>query len=115
MKPVFEIRESRAWVRTLTHTVICEREPDYVRFVGSQDGHVQRVLRVWLVDPTGTHRLRAYLGSITLSRACPQLRDLRRVFRRAEDLAAGVDCSRSDVRSCLRQQLSEAARVPVTS
>lgn len=111
MNPVFEVRESRAWVRTLTHTVICEQDPDYARFAASGDGYVQRVLRVWLVEPSGPHRLRSYLGSVTLSMACLRLRDLRRMFRRAEQLTSGDECARDVVRSCLRHRLHEAARM----
>ncbi|HEX5052918.1 MAG TPA: hypothetical protein VFZ65_14170 [Planctomycetota bacterium] len=111
--PLFDIQESRTWVRTSTHTVIREQEPDYARFVASGDGHVQRVLRVWLADPLGAHRLRVYLGSVTVANACPRLRDLRRIFRRAEQSASGPACPASVVRAELMRILRHEMLEPV--
>ena len=114
--PLFHIRESRTWVRTSTHTVIREDDPDYARFAGSDEGYVQHVLRVWLQDIDGPHRLRAYLGSLTISRAWPSLRDLRRIYRQAEKHAADLDCRRAEVRTTLhrilRREMSAAVSRP---
>jgi len=110
----FHLAECRAWVRTSTHTVIREDEPDFARFAASGEGLIQRVLRVWLTAPPGApHRLRDYLGSVSVSRACPQLRDLRRIFRRAEESAAALGLPRAAVRAelaeVLRRRMSQTA------
>ncbi len=107
----FHTHETRAWVRTLTHTVVRDDEPDFDRFVASGAGYVQRVVRVWLTEPGGEpHALREYLGSVKLSRACPALRELRRIFRRAEMAVSGradVDV-RAELSGLLRRTMSEA-------
>ncbi|MFO1076734.1 MAG: hypothetical protein U1E73_03300 [Planctomycetota bacterium] len=64
----FHLRECRTWVRTSTHTVIPEGDPDFERLVGSDGGYMQRVLRFWVADSADAQHLRAYLGCITVSR-----------------------------------------------
>ena len=106
MAPLFHLAETRAWVRTYTHTVIREDEPDFARFAASGDGLVQRVLRVWLDAPCGDpNRPRAYLGSLTVSRACLRLRDLRRIFRRAEQFGSELGRTKASVHTELAELL----------
>lgn len=78
--------ERRAWVRTGDHTVVFDRDPDFVRFLADSSGSVLRILRIWVADAdTDAPRIRHYLGSV---RRCEcggwmSHRELIRLFRRA--------------------------------
>ncbi len=114
LAPLFHLRESRTWVRTATHTAIRDDEPDFARFVASGDGDVQRVIRIWFAERLGGQEcLRAYLGSFTISAAGPSMRDLRRVFRRAEWATRAPEHQGRPLRSTLagwiRRRVREAA------
>jgi len=94
----FHLQERRAWVRTCTHTVVQDDEPEYARFARNTDGTIQRVLRIWAAEQRQSRPfLRAYLGSITLCRTGPSLRDLRRVFRGAAEAAGASGRSSKEV------------------
>jgi len=58
----FHVEERRAWIRTQTHTVIYDRDPDFLYFSKDPSGTVKRMIRIWLAEPGGEKpHLRAYL------------------------------------------------------
>ena len=62
----FHVEERRAWIRTQTHTVVYDRDPEYGRFAKDSTGVVKRMLRIWLAEGKGDKPyLRAYLGTVT--------------------------------------------------
>lgn len=77
----FHVEQRKAWIRTSTHTVVYDRDPDYPRFARDPGGSVKRMLRIWLAEP-GSDRpaLRAYLGTVTFCFTGPSFRDLCRLF-----------------------------------
>jgi hypothetical protein len=90
----FHVEERRAWVRTQTHTVVYDRDPDYCRFAKDSTGTVKRMLRIWLAEPKedGAY-LRAYLGTVTFCLMGPSFRELYRLFHLTSKAAksAGKD------------------------
>ena len=77
----FHLEERRAWVRTSTHTVIFDRDPDYDYFAANPSGVVTRLVRIWTRDRSGAAPS-AYLGAVCLrpDGYCPG--QVARVFRR---------------------------------
>ncbi len=104
----FHVVERRAWVRTLTHTVVYDRDPDYGRFAKDSTGSVKRMLRIWLAEGKGDRPyLRAYLGTVTFCFIGPSFRELYRLFRltsRAAKAAGAED-------KALRQRLAGMLRM----
>ena len=87
----FHVEERRAWLRTQTHTVVLDREPDFARFAQSREGAVRLTLRIWLAESRwGRPWLKAYLGSVTFCATSPPRRHLRRLFRLASSSAKTV-------------------------
>ena len=87
----FHVEERRIWLRTHTHTVVSDHDPDFPRFVQEPNGRVARMLRIWLAE----HRearpyLRAYLGTVTCGLGGPSYRELRRLLRLATKAARGA-------------------------
>jgi len=77
----FHVEERRAWIRTHTHTVVYDRDPDYCRFAKDSTGAVKRMLRIWLAEGKGDRPyLRAYLGTVTFCFMGPSFRELYRLF-----------------------------------
>lgn len=77
----FHVEERRAWIRTQTHTVVYDRDPDYDRFAKDSTGAVKRMLRIWLAESKGDRPyLRAYLGTVTFCFMGPSFRELYRLF-----------------------------------
>jgi len=77
----FHIEERRAWIRTHTHTVVYDRDPDYARFAKDSTGAVKRMLRIWLAEPKGDRPyLCAYLGTVSFCFMGPSFRELYRLF-----------------------------------
>ena len=71
----FHVEERRAWIRTQTHTVVYDRDPDYGRFAKDPTGAVKRMLRIWLAEGKGDRPyLRAYLGTVTFCFMGPSFR-----------------------------------------
>ena len=57
--------ERRAWMRLASHTVVFDREPDYLRFAEDPSGSVIRILHLWLAEPPlDSPTIRHYLGSV---------------------------------------------------
>jgi hypothetical protein len=78
----FHIEQRSAWIRTATHTVVYDRDPDYSRFAGDSTGEVKRMLRIWLAEyRCGRPYLISYLGAQSLCSVQPSFRQLRRLFR----------------------------------
>ncbi|MHC4580480.1 MAG: hypothetical protein ACYS14_03430 [Planctomycetota bacterium] len=42
----FHFEERRAWIRTRTHTVVYDHDPDFPRFSKDPSGTVKRMVRV---------------------------------------------------------------------
>jgi hypothetical protein len=106
----FHIEERRAWVRTSTHTVVYDRDPDYPCFEQDPTGSVKRMLRIWLAEPRGDHpHLRAYLGTVTFCFMGPSYRDILRLSRFTSNAAKAAGQSAKILRhnlSCLlREQI----------
>ena len=77
----FHVEERRAWIRTQTHTVVYDRDPDYNRFAKDPTGAVKRMLRIWLAEGKGDRPyLHAYLGTVTFCFTGPSFRELYRLF-----------------------------------
>lgn len=100
----FHLEERRAWVRTSTHTVIMDRDPDFARFATNPTGFVARLIRVWQSDTSGEARC-AYIGAMCLGPGGYRREDLTRVFRRLGD---------HDARNDLKALLKRCEAVPVT-
>lgn len=99
--------ERRAWVRLRTHTVVLEGDPDFDEFSVDPTGDVKRLLRFWLAEPTGGFpRLKAYLGSISISSDGPLLSEVFRLLRRASE-ASGLLGERPPA---IRRMLLDALR-----
>ncbi len=108
----FHIEERRAWIRTRTHTVVYDRDPDYPRFSKDPSGTVKSMIRIWLAEPgAGQPHLRAYLGTVTFCFIGPSFRDMCRLFHLASVAAKAAGQSakglRRDLASVLRRYLRE--------
>ncbi len=111
----FHVEERRAWIRTGTHTVVYDRDPNYGRFAEDPRGTVIRMLRIWLAEPKGDRPyLRAYLGTVTLCFIGPSFRDLCRLFRFTSRAAKAAGQSakalRHNLAGLLRERIHEAYR-----
>jgi hypothetical protein len=85
----FHIEERQAWLRSHTHTIVFDRDPDFARFAQDPTGQIKRMLRIWLAERRGTERhLLAYLGTVTFCAMGPSPGDLRRVLRFASKAVA---------------------------
>jgi hypothetical protein len=52
-------------MRLTSHTVVFDREPDYLRFAQDPSGSVIRILHLWLAEPPlDSPTIRHYLGSV---------------------------------------------------
>jgi hypothetical protein len=102
----FHVEERRAWVRTRTHTVVYDRDPDYPRFSKDPSGTVKRMVRIWLAEPgSGQPHLLAYLGTVTFCFIGPSFRDLCRLFRLASAAAKAAGQSAKGLRNELAATL----------
>lgn len=102
----FQFVEQQAWVRTGTHTVIPQRDPDFERFRGERSGSIVRLLRVWCDAGGDGAPGNWYLGACL----CTPGRfgsDLRRVLRRVGALATTAEPARS-LRAALARSLRRA-------
>ena len=108
----FHVEQRMAWIRTSTHTVVYDRDPDYPRFARDPGGSVKRMLRIWLAEP-GSDRpyLRAYLGTVTFCFIGPSFRDLCRLFhlttRAAKAAGQSAKALRNDLAALLRKYICE--------
>lgn len=108
----FHTEQRSAWIRTQTHTIVYDRDPDFSRFSTDPSGTVKRMLRIWLAEP-GTERPcpKAYLGTVTFCFAGPSFRELCRLFRLTSRAAKAAGQSarglRSDLRALLRRYVRQ--------
>ncbi|MHC4165511.1 MAG: hypothetical protein ACYSWQ_00985 [Planctomycetota bacterium] len=108
----FHVEERRAWIRTHTHTVVYDRDPDFPRFSGDPSGKLKRMVRIWLAEP-GCEQpcLHAYLGTVTFCFLGPSFRDLCRLFHLASGAAKAAGQSakalRRDLAALLRRYIQE--------
>ena len=108
----FHIEERRAWIRTNTHTVVYDSDPDYMRFARDPSGKVKRMLRIWLAERKADRPcLRAYLGTVTFCFTKPSFRDMCRLFHltTTASKAAGHSAKtlRHDLADLLRKYIYE--------
>ena len=115
--PFFHVEQRTAWIRTSTHTVVYDRDPDYPRFERDPGGRVKRMLRIWLAD-AGSDRpyLRAYLGTVTFCFTGPSFRDLCRLFhlttKAAKAAGQSAKALRNELAALLRQYIREEYELP---
>ena len=108
----FHVEQRSAWVRTNTHTIVYDNDPDYMRFVRDPSGKVKRMVRIWLAEHKAEKPLlRAYLGTVTFCFIRPSFRDLCRLFHftTAAAKAAGESAKalRHDLAKLLRKYFHE--------
>ena len=103
----FHVEQRTAWIRTSTHTIVLDRDPDYPRFARDPGGSVKRMLRIWLAE-SGESRpnLRAYLGTVTFCFMGPSFRELCRLFHLTTQAAKAAGQSTK----ALRNELAELLR-----
>lgn len=102
----FHFEKRRAWIRTSTHTVVRDVEPDFEEFRRSEDGVTATLVRIWFRSREGKSP-GVYVGSLQL---CPlwglPTYALRKVLRRLTDLAheEGLPARslRNELLECLR-------------
>lgn len=113
----FHVEQRTAWIRTSTHTVVLDRDPDYPRFARDPGGSVKRMLRIWLAEP-GEDRpnLRAYLGTVTFCFMGPSFRELCRLFhltsKAAKTAGQSAKALRNDLAGLLRKYIREEYGLP---
>ncbi|UCD50517.1 MAG: hypothetical protein JSW27_23700 [Phycisphaerales bacterium] len=105
----FQIEERRAWLRSHTHTIVLDCDPDFARFAREPSGRLRRMLRIWLAERRDdrTH-LCAFLGTLTCCVTGPPFRELHRLLRLTTAAApdgATARRLRRDLISLLRQRL----------
>ena len=109
---LFHVEQRRAWIRTATHTVVYDRDPDFPRFSSDASGTVKRMVRIWLAEPGYNQPcLQAYLGVVTFCFAGPSFRDLCRLFHLASRAARAAGQSarelRGDLAALLRRYIQD--------
>lgn len=103
----FHIEERRAWLRTHTHTIVLDRDPEFARFSRETNGRLQRMLRIWLAEPHDVRpRLKAYLGTVSCFAGGPPFQELRRLFR----LASKAAVETGQPAAALRRRLAQTLR-----
>jgi hypothetical protein len=108
----FHVEQRTAWIRTRTHTVVYDRDPDYPRFAKDPSGTVKRMVRIWLAEAgAGQPNLLAYLGAVTFCSVGPSFRDLSRLFhltsRAAKAAGQSAKALRGDLAGLLRGYIRE--------
>jgi len=113
----FHVEQRSAWVRTSTHTVVYDRDPDYVRFARNPSGKVKRMLRIWLAERNADRPLlRAYLGTVTFCFMKPSFRDMYRLFhlttKAAKAAGQSAKALRRELADLLREYMDEEYQEP---
>jgi hypothetical protein len=104
----FHIEERRAWIRTQSHTVVFDRDPEYARFVQDPRGIIRRIVRVWVAEPAqGFAHKRAYLGALLLWANRTSISEVNRMFRKASACASSSGESPKELRRQLMGTLRE--------
>ena len=103
----FHVEQRSAWIRTRTHTIVFDRDPDFERFARDPTGVVQHILRFWLAEQkTSRPDLHAYLGALSFWMGGPSFTDLCRLFRFTSRAAKAAGQSSRE----LRHQLEHLVR-----
>ncbi|MBN2594965.1 MAG: hypothetical protein JXA81_15775, partial [Sedimentisphaerales bacterium] len=103
----FHIEQRRAWVRTSTHTIVYDHDPDNPRFARDPNGKITRMLRIWLAEHKSEKPLlRAYLGTVTFCFIRPSYRDMYRLFR----FATAAAKTAGESAKALRHDLADLLR-----
>jgi len=100
----FHLEERQAWIRTQSHTVVFDRDPEYASFVHDQRGIIQRIVRVWVAEPA--HDIpykREYLGALMLWANRASIAEVNRMFRKASVYAS---CSKESPKEFRRRLMS---------
>jgi hypothetical protein len=113
----FHVEQRSAWVRTGTHTIVYDRDPDYPRFERDPSGSVKHMLRIWLAERSAEKPLlRTYLGTVTFCFMRPSLKDLYRLFHlttvAAKTAGHSARALRRDLADVLREYMSEEYQEP---
>jgi len=112
----FHVIERKAWIRTSTHTVVYDRDPDYPRFEKDPGGTVKSMLRIWLAEQRASEPyLLAYLGTVMFCFTGPSFRDLCRLFRFTSRAATAAGRSARALRyelSCLLREYAGRSITP---
>ena len=113
----FHVEQRSAWVRTNTHTVVYDSDPDYMRFARDPSGKVKRMLRIWLAERNADKPLlRAYLGTVTFCFMKPSFRDLCRLFhlttKAAKATGQSAKALRHELADLLREYMYEECQEP---
>ena len=108
----FHFEQRRAWIRTQTHTVVYDHDPDFPRFSCDRSGTVKRMVRIWLAGPGREQPcLQAYIGTVTFCFAGPCFRELCRLFhlttRAAKAAGQSARLLRRDLSTLLRRYIQE--------
>ncbi len=99
----FIIEERQAWVRTSTHTLVFDRDPDFPRFSRDPSGSVKKLYRVWIEATPRTPK--TYLGSARLCADGWSFGELTRMFRRVSRYANGAGIPSRGLRLRLADRL----------
>jgi hypothetical protein len=78
------LRQRKAWVRTGTHTVVFDHDPEFARFQNDTTGELKGLLRLWLVlnGNDADDAEPRYLGACRLCAGHLEWSDLLRLLRR---------------------------------
>jgi hypothetical protein len=112
----FHVEERKAWIRTHTHTVVYDRDPDFPRFSNDPSGKIKRMIRIWLAKPGAEQpSLHTYLGTVTFCFVGPSFRELCRLFhltsRAAKIAGQSARELRRDLAALLRRYIHEEYNV----
>lgn len=100
------IVENRGWLRSSTHTLVLESDPEFTFFAQDEDGSIVRWLRIWADDARGGRPARRYIGCVGLCPQLPARSELVAIFRR---MGACADRA-GEPRRVLRHDLTRAIR-----
>ncbi len=103
------VRVRRAWVRTRSHTVVFDRDPDFARFSRDPSGEVQGLLQIWVHG--WPHADCEYLGSLRLCSGRFHSLEVLRLYRRATGWAQRVGENPTGVRHALGRWLRKCTAV----
>jgi hypothetical protein len=105
----FLFQERQAFVRTQTHTMVRDTDPDFRYFCSTQDGVVASLVRIWLTEKSRAGNVPvAYLGCVRFCRSLhPSIREIRNIVKRLEKCARE---EKRDTESLRRELLSHLRR-----
>lgn len=99
------LAQRKAWVRTGTHTVVFDHDPEFARFQNDTTGELKGLLRLWLVlNEDSDDAQPRYLGACRLCAGQMEWSDLLRLLRRTR-LLVGDRTQRREVRQAVVRTL----------